>query len=247
MTVEFILAKGLMYPHLRNLPVLSSLHVNPRFTAAFLFPLVFSAAVLYNRWVTRWSSKKTTIMFLVLNLLTLLPLSTYFMIRDDLQYRSYDVTEALTIYNAIRAGNTLEITGIGDHLDKTQALASHTSNLQPYEPIFGYQLESFHPEIVPGSIWNISDGYYNMTNPSGYVFPELNGTRPFERIPVSEKDKLETFASHEQPAWKIPLYQQILDWVSGLTALAGMFTLAFVGIKRLITHFRHRKNAVTKA
>ena len=142
----------------------------------------------------------------------------------------------------------MTITGIVSGVGNTDALLLRQSNLQPYEPIFGYSLENFHPEIKPGSIWEQSDGYYNMTNPSGYVFPELNGTRPFERIPVSEKDKLEAFASHKhQPGWKIPLYQHILDWVSGFTVLAGMFALAFVGIKYLIAHFRHRENMVVKA
>ena len=72
-----------------------------------------------------------------------------------------------------------------------------------------------------------------MTNPAGYVFPEINGTRPFERIPVSEKDKLEAFASHLDPGWKIPLYQQILDWLSGLTAAGVTAFLAFVAIRQL--------------
>jgi len=247
LTIEFTLAKGFMYPLLQKLPILSSLHVNPRFAAAFLFPLALSAAVIYNGWAAKWSGRKSVHLFLAVNLLTLIPLSTYFMIKTDLQDRSYDVTKSQEIYSLIRSGDNLTITGIVSDVENTDALLLHQSNLQTYEPIFGYQLESFHPEIVPGSFWAISDGYYNMTNPSGYVFPELNGTRPFERIPVSEKDKLEAFASHKQPNWKIPLYQRILDWFSGLTVLAGIFTLAFVGIKRLITRFRQRENAVTKA
>ena len=242
LTIEFILAKGLIYPHLRNLPILGSLHVNPRFTTAFLFPIAFSAPILYNRWVTRWSSKKTTVTFLVLNLLTLLPLGAYFMLGNDLQYRVYDIRPALTTYKAIRAGNTLEITAIGDALDNTQALVSHTSNLQPYNPSFGYELEYFHPEIKAGSVWEVSDGYYNMTNPSGYVFPELNDTRPFERIPVSEKAKLETFVNHRQPDWKIPLYQQVLDWVSGLAFLAVSAFLAFYAGRKSIAAFRSRRH-----
>jgi hypothetical protein len=247
LTIEFTLAKGFIYPLLQKLPILSSLHVNPRFAAAFLFPLALFAAVIYNGWATKWSDKKSVHIFLAVNLLTLVPLSTYFMIRTDLQDRSYDVTESQEIYSLIRSDDNLTITGIVSDTDNTDALLLHQSNLQPYEPIFGYNLENFHPEIKVGSIWEISDGYYNMTNPAGYVFPEINGTRPFERIPISDKDKLEVFASHKQPDWKIPLYQQILDWVSGLTVLASMFILVFVGIKRLIADFRHRENAVTKA
>jgi hypothetical protein len=239
-TIEFILAKGLIYPYLRNLPVLSSLHVNPRFTVALLFPLAMIAALLYNKWISKWPSKKSTRIFLVFNVLTLIPLCTYFMVKDDLQDRLYNITESEKIYTTIRAGDTLTVTGIANNLDNTQALGSHMSNLDPYDPIFGYFLENFHPEIKPGSIWEISDGYYNMTNPSGYVFPEINGSRTFERIPVSEKSQLEAFAAHKDPDWKIPLYQQILDWMSGLTAAGVSIFLLFAAMRTLVNRIQRR-------
>jgi hypothetical protein len=206
--------------------------VNPRFASAFLFPLALSAAVIYNGWAAKWSGRKSVLLFLAVNLLTLIPLSTYFTIKTDLQDRSYDVTESQEIYSLIRSGDNLTITGIVSGVENTDALLLHRSNLQPYEPIFGYQLENFHPEIKPGSIWDISDGYYNMTNPAGYVFPEINGSRPFERIPVSERDKLEAFANHRQPDWKIPLYQQVLDWVSGLAFVFVVAALGGYGLRR---------------
>jgi hypothetical protein len=243
-TIEFTLAKGLIYPLLQKLPVLSSLHVNPRFASSFLFPLALIASIIFNGWVVRWSGRKSTLLFLGTNLIALIPLCTYFLIKTDLQERRYDVTKSQEIYNHIRSGDDLTVTGIVSNVENTDALLLHQSNLQPYEPIFGYQLENFHPEITPGSIWDIKDGFFNMTNPSGYVFPELNATRPFERIPVSEKDKLEAFANHKQPDWNIPIYQQILDWVSGLTVLAGISLLGFISIKQKVSHSRQLGNIV---
>jgi hypothetical protein len=243
-TIEFTLAKGLIYPLLQKLPVLSSLHVNPRFASSFLFPLALVASTVFNGWAVRWSGRKSTLLFLGTNLLTLVPLCTYFLIKTDLQERRYDVLKSQEIYNLIRSGDNLTVTEIVSNVENTDALLLHQSNLQPYEPIFGYQLENFHPEITPGSIWDIKDGFYNMTNPSGYVFPELNATRPFERIPVTEKDKLEAFANHKQPVWNIPIYQQILDWVSGLTVLAGISLLLFFIIKDDINHSRKLGNNV---
>ena len=232
LALEFTLANGWIYPHLRKLPILSSLHVNARFAAAFLFPLALSAAALYNRWITKWSRKKCILVFIILNVTTLLPLGTYFLLQNDPQRRSYNITESQEIYASILSGDSLEITGIGAEENNTQALSNHVSNLNLYEPIFGYMLENFHPEIKPGSIWDVSDGYYNMTNPAGYVFPEINGSRPFERIPVSEGDKLEAFANHRQPDWKIPLYQQVLDWVSGLAFVFVVAALGGYGLRR---------------
>jgi hypothetical protein len=245
LAIEFTLAKGLVYPLLQKLPILSSLHVNPRFASAFLFPLALTATIIYDRWASKWSSRKSILIFISMNLLTLFPLSMYFMINPDLQNRSYDITASQEIYNLIRSGNNLIVTGIVSGAGNTDALILHQSNLQPYWPIFGYHLENFHPEIVPGSIWDVSNGYYNMTNPAGYVFPELNGTRLFERIPVDEKDQLEAFASHkQQPGWKIPIYQQVVDWVSGLTVLVVVIAVAVVGSKSLVAHFNHHKKPI---
>jgi hypothetical protein len=240
LTIEFTLAKGFMYPLLQKLPLLSSLHVNPRFASAFLFPLALSAAVIYNGWAAKWSGRKSVLLFLAVNLLTLIPLSTYFTIKTDLQNRSYDVSESQEIYSLIRSGDNLTITGIVSNVENTDALLLHQSNLQPYEPIFGYQLESFHPEIVPGSIWDISDGYYNMTNPSGYVFPELNGTRPFERIKVGDEENMTLFLNHHKTNWKIPVYQQVLDWVSGLTFLIVLAVLGICSVRGALKRWRTR-------
>ena len=128
----------------------------------------------------------------------------------------------------------MTITGIAAAMDNTGAMLYSMSNLHPYEPIFGYALQKFHPEIQAGSIWEVSDGYYNMTNPSGYVFPEVNHTRPFERIPVSEKAELLAFANHKQPDWKLPLYQQVFDWVSGLSVLLVVAILAYFGVGKVV-------------
>jgi len=233
LTIEFILAKGLIYPFLQKLPILSSLHVNPRFTSAFLFPVAFCAAILYNSWIAKGSERRSVFVFLAVNLFTLLPLVSYFLIRGDLQSRNYDLTESANIYKQIQARDTLNITGISVTASNTEALSQHLSNRYPYDPIFGYFDEYLHPQIKEGSIFDISDGYYNMTDPTGYVFPQVNGSRPFERIKVSDKSDLEAFASHHQPPWKLPLFQKVLDWVSGLTFLISILMVSLYGILHL--------------
>jgi len=234
LTIEFTLAKGLVYPSLEKLPVLSSMHVNVRFAAAFILPLAVTAAIIYNRWSSNLSNRKAWLIFMTVDILTLLPLSIYLLSKTDLAARDYNVTESQQIYNLIRSGDPMTITGIGSAMDNTDAMLYHMSNLQPYEPIFGYALQNFHPEVHAGSIWEASGGYYNMTNPSGYVFPEVNSTRPFERIPVSQINELETFASYKQPGWKLPLYQQVLDRVSGVSVLVVASILAGAAVWKLV-------------
>jgi len=240
LTIEFTLAKGLVYPLLDRLPILSSLHVNVRFAAAFILPLALIAAVIYNKWSSGLSNRRAWLLFLTVDILTLLPLSIYLLSKTDFADRDYNVTESQQIYTLIRSGDPMTITGISSAMDNTDAMLYHMSNLQTYEPIFGYALQNFHPEIHAGSIWEVSDGYYNMTDPSGYVFPEVNNSRPFERIPVSEKAELEAFASYKQPGWKLPLYQQVLDWVSGVALLAVVGILAYFGVRKLVQPTRGR-------
>ena len=137
------------------------------------------------------------------------------------------------VYEQIQAGETLDVTNIGLQNNNTEALLSGSSNLHLYDPVFGYKLQTFHPEVTPGSIWNTSNGYFNMTDPTGFVYPEINGNRPFERFRVEDKDMLSLFARHIQPNWKIPTYQHILDWISGSTFLIALAYLLFHTGKRL--------------
>ncbi|MGA7195217.1 MAG: hypothetical protein WBW94_16490 [Anaerolineales bacterium] len=230
LAIEFTLAKGIIYPLLQHLPILSSLHVNIRFAAAFIFPLAFIAVLIYNRWL---GFQRSSLIFMAVNILTLLPLGAYLLLKSDLFYRIYDIRTGQEYYNEMQSGAALDVTSIGLQNDNTQALISHSSNLNLYEPIFGYGLENFHPEVTPGSVWNISDGYYNMTDPTGYVYPEINGNRPFERFHVIDKNTLALFLKHIQPAWRIPFYQQLLDWVSSLGFFIATAYLVFYFCKRL--------------
>jgi hypothetical protein len=236
--IEFTLAKGFIYPILRHLPILSSLRGNVRFTGAFIFPLAFFAAVIYNHWSNKWNQAKLFRTFLLVNLCAVIPLSFYFLFNQDMLYVFYNIAAPQKIYDEMQAGQSFEITAIGTPEGKnTGALLYRTSNLNLYEPVFGFTLEYFRPQVESGSIWNISDGYYNMTDPTSYVYPDLNHNKPFDRFRVEDKATLELFAKHIQPNWKIPTYQRILDWVSGLTFLAALIYI-------FIQYISNRRNRV---
>jgi hypothetical protein len=238
LAIEFTLAKGFIYPLLRQLPILSSLRGNVRFAGAFIFPLALLAAVIYHRWSKTWDSKKLLRMYVTVNLLAILPLGSYFLFDQDMFWMFYDIAGPQRIYDQIKAGDSFEITGIGSpEGNNTGALLSRTSNLNVYEPVFGFELEYFHPQVREGSIWNLSGGYYNMTDPTGYVYPELNNNQSFERFRVEDKATLELFVKHIQPNWKIPTFQHALNWVSGITFLSSLFyvvtRIAFNRIKSM--------------
>ncbi len=130
----------------------------------------------------------------------------------------------------MRSGASFEVTTIRktkEEGNNTVALATGVSNLNLYEPAFGYDLEYFHPQLHRGSVWDEFNGYYNMTDPTGYVYPEVNNNQPFALFRVEDKETLTLFVNHIQPRWKIPVYQIVLNWVSGLSFLIVVVYLAF--------------------
>ena len=226
LVIEFILAKGMFYPFLRRLPILSSLHVNPRFTAALIFPLVFVATLFFDKWVLTRPSKQHLLIFMVANLLALLPAAGYFLYKQDLYYRYYDIRQGQKVFQQMIKGNVPDVSEIGITMDNTDALLTGVSNLNLYEPAFGYKLEYFQPQIIPGSIWQENDGYLNMTNPISYVYPEYDNVQPFTRFRIKDREIVALFAKHIQPKWDIPSYQKILNIISFLAFLMAVFVLA---------------------
>ena len=236
--LELILAQGFLFEAARHLPMFGSLHVNQRFTAALIFPICLIATLCINKLLPQLSTKKGVWVLIALNLMTILPLGTYLLFIPDPIDRSYDITLSRSVFSEIRAGNILEVTDVGLSIDNTQAVATHTSNLRLYDPIFGYFLENFHPEVKPGSVWDVSGGYYNFTDPTGYVFPEVNGSRPFARIPTTEKDQLDAFVKRRIPDWNIPISQQILDWVSLISSIAAGLCFSGYLLQQLLKSLR---------
>jgi hypothetical protein len=226
--LELTLAKGTIYSFSKQLPILESLHVNVRFTAAFILPLTIAGAFQANRFFSRGRSMRS---FFVLCTVTGLSLLTYFSLNPDVHSRYLDVRTASRIYEQAQDGNYLpvrQISNVGD-LD---GFMQNSSVYRPYEALFGYSLETFNPEVHPGSVYEVRDGYFNMTNPASLVFPEMNHTHPFERIPESEREKLEMFLHREQPEWQIPAIQKILNLVSLFSVVVCLGMIAWQGFRR---------------
>jgi hypothetical protein len=234
LALEFTFARGLIYPHLRELPFLKALHVNPRFGSAFIFPLALLAAVAFARWIKDWQEKRIWLAFVPTNLLVLLSLGAYLLIPlAGMQQRNFDIRALLSVDAKIKQGETFPIENVGDVTDQT-VFTRQTSNLQPYEVLFGYNLQAFQPTVVNGPAREVHEGAFNMTDPTGLVYPEVNGSSPWSRIPLSERAELEDFLAHRQPAgWKVPLGQQVSDWVSLAALLASLGLLVYgLSIKR---------------
>ncbi len=212
-TLELRLADGWVYINiLSKLPVLRSLHVNLRYSAAFIFPFALMGAFCF-KYLENRIHKGTTLFFLFISLLSLVHLTNYrsLDIKQVYAYK-YDIRKSFLIYKDIAKGKIFPIDLISKISD-TMAIKNHASSAEPYEPIFGYELENFKPLTHGGPVWDQNHGYFNMTNPASLVFPKQNGLFPFERIKTSEPGMLDNFIQHKQPDWKQPFLQKVLDFL----------------------------------
>lgn len=225
LALEFTFARGYIYPILRELPFLRALHVNPRFGSAFLFPLALFSAYTLQLWTRSLKEARALAIFLPFHILALLSLGAYLLIPlDRLQQRTFDLRGLQEVYRKIEQGETFPIDYIDDINDQ-RTFDDRASNLLPYDTLFGYNQGTFQATIAIGPAREIRDGYFNMTNPAGLVYPEVNNSSPWERIPADQQEQLEDFLARRQPDWSIPAGQKAANAVSlvSLVIMLGLF------------------------
>jgi hypothetical protein len=219
--LEAGLTRGLLYPHLKALPILRSLHVNPRIVAVFIVPLTIVGAVLLHRWYC--VTQRTAAVSAVIGLAVAAPLM-FMLIPARVHFRTFDVSESIEVSHRIRAGELLPVQRIADSSD-AQALSEGASSFRPYEPMFGYDLRTFAATTRIDDVREVSDGRYNLTNPVGLVFPAFSGVRPFERIRVEQQEQMEAFVARRQPGWPLPPIVQPLNVLAIASTVATLAAL----------------------
>jgi hypothetical protein len=94
-----------------------------------------------------------------------------------------------------------------------------------------------------GSVYDTDNGYFNIVDPTGYVFPEVNHSKMYGRIPVADKDKFLDFINRRQPKWKLPVIQQVLNWTALITLTAEFGVLLACLVKKWVRFPRHESKA----
>jgi len=99
-------------------------------------------------------------------------------------------------------------------------LASGGSQINCYEPIFGYKMERFpQGALKPGPAMDQMDGYLNIKNPACYAYPAENSCSPGDHFKAEQRQMAENFRGYKPFEFKIPLRQKAANWLS-LAALA---------------------------
>jgi hypothetical protein len=216
LVVQFSTARGFLFEAMKGLPLLKSLRTNTRFVSAFVLPLALLGAKIFDHLITRKSSTKSIPAYIFLNGISLVSLWAYYLLPMGIQGRYFDIQNVLDTYTKVRAGDKFPVNKIISNMNDYEVFQAQASNVTGhYDALLGEN--SFHPLVHDGSVFDIDVGFYNMTDPTGYVFPRENDSKIFSRIPVSDYGKLVEFLNRRQPDWKLPLAQIVLDWAAGLT------------------------------
>jgi hypothetical protein len=244
LATEFTITKGILYEQFSQLPVLQSLHANTRFAASFILPLAILAAKIFDVWTSKWKSAfKTFVAFAVLSGISLASMWSYYLMPLDIQARFFDMNSMVKTYRRISAGETFPVHQIVPEMNDYEVFVLGSSNTtHHYDPLFRDNNELLTPLVHEGSVFDTQDGYYNMTDPSGLVFPEVNGSKFFERIPVSDYQKLMDFINRLPSDWKLPLAQILLDWMAGITILLEFFAVFIYLIHGWNLFLKRRRN-----
>ena len=245
LVIEFNLTKGIIYPMIRNLPGLSSLRGNVRYICAFIFPLAVVGAVIFDNWTKSWKSKTSVlIVFLLLDGIALGSLLAYRSVPTQNLMYVCDYRPILDTYNKIRyQGETFPVKYVIPNADPWSVFEENATNLiDPFNVQFNPLKGGFGPALHAGSVYTIDNGYYNLIDPTGYLFPQSNGSSLYERIPVTEKSQFLDFINRRQPNWKIPRRQKVLNWTALITLIAEfVILLAYPAYTRLRFPKHHPK------
>jgi hypothetical protein len=230
LTAQFSTAKGLLYEQLSSLPVLKSLHADTRFTSSFVLPLAILGAKVFDVWIRNWKPPwKPFLAFIVIAGISLASMWSYYLMPLDAQQRFFNVKSISKTYRlSATEKTTFPVHQIIPDMNDYEVFRLGASNTNfHYDPLFRDRNILLKPLIHKGSVFDVQDGYYNMTNPSSLVYPEVNGASLFERIPVSDTTKLLDFINRRPSDWKLPLIQIVLDWTACVTVLAEIFATSF--------------------
>jgi hypothetical protein len=117
-------------------------------------------------------------------------------------------------------------------LDRNDALCTGGSQMLPYEPIFGYRLESFpFGSLHPGPTSDEQDGRLNVKNPALFLFPNQNGGAPGDAFRADQRNDAEALLSYRPFPFEKPLRQHAAEALN-VIALIGTVVFAAAWIVR---------------
>jgi hypothetical protein len=176
--------------------------------------------------------------------------------KDRTFYRNLDYNPNIILdaYNDLQAGKLKpEITYIDEAIMKGtdtvrggDVIALGSSQLKPYEPIFGYRWENYPKKsLVAGKAMQVNaDGFLNLKNPAGYVFPKENNIEPGDHFKVTEAEKAERFRKYREFPFKFSASQKFANAVTLCSLVVFGLCLAYFIVQNLYASLMPEKKKV---
>ena len=214
---------------LKSVPFIKNSSLNFRWFCCYIPVVILASCVVFEKITA--PIQRYRILMITAGILFVIITSA---VKDRTFYRSqrFNPKFVLDAYHDLKAGKlSPEIKYIDESVIKGNdtlvggdVLALGSSQLRPYEPIFGYRLENFPMKsLVTGEVMQVNaDGYLNLKNPSSYVFPKENNCEPGDHFKSSETDKAENFRRYRKYPFEFSASQKFANVLS-LGSLSVLF------------------------
>jgi len=111
------------------------------------------------------------------------------------------------------------------------------SRINCNESLFGYRHEDFKKKSLlqdETSIFNLTNGKFNMKNPACYIFPKENNCEVGDHFKYEQIKELRQFTEYKGYNFKTPISQKLFNWLSPImlfVCLSYLVVFSFVRFK----------------
>jgi hypothetical protein len=212
---------------LKSLPYIGENVILTRWLLIYVLPLIVGAGLALD-YVFPTPSQRSKAALAGMFLTVLPPLAFDGPFYD---IHPYDPMPVLSADRALqvtgRPPAIIAVGGNGSFGTRNDGLASGISGFPCYEPMFGYQLESFPPHLVTGLLHKEGTQAVHLRNPACYIYGPENGCAPGDGFTQDQLEDESAFASYRPFAFVLPIWQRWADGVSvvGLCTILLGFAL----------------------
>jgi hypothetical protein len=231
---------------IKALPYFASSSNLLRWFSAYIAVVILWAGLAFDRLPMPRSSAGTGRIVLAFAGLALMVATNLQMDRQyyyGQNYRIASIEAAYNIAKATRAAIPIEAVAPAplSFNEGNDAMTQGGSQIDCYQPLFGYRLETFPAEqlhvgpILPGFGETV-----NLKNPACYVFPARNNCKPGDHFATRDTDKVLAFAHYRAFSFVQPIIQVVATWISTLTFIGVLGLLLVTSYQLFWTRNRRR-------
>ncbi len=224
-------ARSLFAEGLFSLPVFSSFRVSTRFLfvlSLWLSMVGISSLAQLSRLLPQWIEPLFVRVSLLVTFFGFAAAYGPVVSQFDLSMNNEAITSELIV--SLEQGWNKPVTEVTDgsySFDGTTNLTCH------FESVF---LGAQNPQknwLRVGAVGQVTNGYFNLANPSCYQYGTENNCRPGEAIRETDKENFENFRNGKLTSWKLSLWQRLADVFSIAALILSLCVLSSSAFARV--------------